>query len=259
MKACERFSRAENFMVYYGEKNLPEELSRFDISIVEPSAYGIDDIAKLRNGENVVLGYIGIMEIRPEQEEFDTFENCLLKIDDNYMVNERFGTYFVDLRCNEWIGHLRKKIGCLLEEYKFDGLFLDTIGNAEDPLIPVNTRYELFERTTGFLTGIKNDFPNCVLVQNNGLESLINYTRDKIDGVCWENIEFKRGIVNKWNKAVAERLSRFKSESDLKVMLLTEESKQEKKIRKFASRRGFLYYNAPRDYINFSKETRFAK
>ncbi len=250
MNAKDKFLNAKNFTVFYGKGSL-KELSGYDIAIIEPMAQDISSIRQLRNSGKIVLAYLSVMEIRPEQAEFKLHKENLLKIDDEYIVNHEFKTYYADLRAKDWMRHLYRKVEIYLTEYGCDGIFLDTIGNLEDYRIPVNMKYILIEEAIGFLEKIKTHFPNSILVQNNGMGLLLNYTKTLIDGVCWENTSFKRGIIGKFNRLITRKLKRLRAEYNTSIFLLTEESSQTEKITRFANRNGFLYYNAPVDYISF--------
>jgi hypothetical protein len=141
------------------------------------------------------------------------------------------------------------KARAYLTEYHCDGLFLDTIGNLEDFRIPINTKYTFIETAVELLETIKIDFNHPFLIQNNGLGLLLNYTKHCIDGICWENVGFRHGVAGKFNRVIVKKLRDLQKETGMKVFLLTEESRQTRKLQRFSEQNHFLYYNAPKDYL----------
>ena len=248
MGSSDKFRNAKTFSVYYG-KGCPDKLAAFDIAVIEPMAQEISCVRNLQEKGVAVFAYLSVMEVRPDQKEFDLHFQDLLKIEGEFVLNHEFETYYTDLRSEEWKRHLYEKAEAYLNDYGCDGLFLDTIGNLEDPRIPTNMKYIFIEETVALLEKIKKDHPESMILQNNGLGLLLQYTKTYIDGICWENICFKRGMVGKINKVIIKRLREFQEEVQLRVLLLTEESGQHRKIAKFAGRNGFLYYDAPKDYM----------
>jgi hypothetical protein len=244
----ETFRNAKSFVVYYG-KDCLQEMTRFNIAILEPMAQDIGAIRELQNKGTTVLAYLSVVEARPEQVGFHLHKDNLLTVKDEFLMNNDFHTYYADLRSERWMRHLYQKTEMYLTEYGCDGLFLDTIADLEDCRIPVNIKYSLIETAVAFLETTKKNFDHPLLVQNNGLGLLVQYTKDCIDGVCWENPAFRHGITGKINKVIFRRLKTMQKDISLKVFLLTEESAQSRKIGKFAERNNFLYYDAPADYI----------
>jgi len=248
LTAKETFLNAKNFSVYYGKDSL-NELLRFDIAIIEPMAQNIATIRVLQEKGVLVFAYLSVVEVHPEHAEFNLYKDSLLKVESDLVMNQEFHTYYADLRAEKWMRHLYRKADIYLTEYGCDGLFLDTIGNLEDARIPANTRYALIEAAVAFLEKIKKNFNRSLLIQNNGLGLLLHYTKDSIDGICWENPRFGHGITGRINKVVTKKLQNLQTEKNMKILLLTEESEKRAKIMRFASQNRFLYYNAPHDYI----------
>ena len=250
MTIKETFHNAKTYSVYYG-KDCLEELQRYDIVIIEPMAHKIPAIADLRKRGIVVFAYLSVVEAHPEQIGSHLRKENLLTVQGEPLTNDEYQTYYADIRSEEWLKHLYKKAETYLKEYQCDGLFLDTIGNLEDPRIPVNIKYDLIETAVTFLENIKKRFNQSLLIQNNGLGLLLQYTKDYVDGVCWENMSFRHGLTGRFNKVIWKKLKAYQTETGLKVFLLTEDSEHPGKAMKFARKNDFLYYNASKDYIKF--------
>lgn len=248
MTAKEKFLSSKSFSVYYG-KGCVKELAKFDIAIIEPLAQDVGTIIAMQKEGILVFAYISVMEVHPEQAEFNLHKNDLLKIEGESVQNKEFHTFYTDLRCEKWMMNLYRKVEIYLTEYGCDGLFLDTMSNLEDARIPVNTKYLLIESAVAFLEKIKKDFNQPLLIQNNGTGLLIHYTKGSIDGVCWENPSIRLGITGRVNKVITKKLNDLRTEINMKIFILTEESGQKSKIIRYAKRNNYLYYDAPKNYL----------
>ncbi len=251
MTARDDFHKADSFAVYYG-KGCIEKMKAYDIAVVEPEAQDFMSIVELKKSGTVVLAYISVVEATQQQADSILTREDLLCSGSETLMNAEFHTYYADLRRERWLKHLTQKAEMCLAEYGCDGLFLDTIGDLEDYRIPVNTRYELIGQAVEWIGAVRRDLNNPILVQNNGLGLLLHYTKEYIDGVCWENTGIRKGAAGKFDRVVLKKLRAAREENGVKILLLTEESKKSDKIRKLAVRNHFLYYDAPGDYIRMA-------
>jgi hypothetical protein len=256
-----RFFTAENYAVLYSG-GFEEELSLFDIAIVEPSARDRTSLQIIRKNGTVVLAYVSAMEVHQWSDEFKFLKSSdYLKSGGQPMINHNYGTYIADLRSKTWKNLLYHKIGRLLLSSGYDGIFVDTIGDIESPQINEGLKDELAITAAEFFSQIKEISKDSIIVQNNGLEKLCLYTSGIIDGICWENPPFAIKDSRLWVRQVLERIERVRAESRLKIMLLLEEFEDSKSSGKGqfedslkialdeASRRDFLFYRAPLMYI----------
>lgn len=252
----DQLSMAKNYALYYGYGRI-EELSLFDIAIVEPKGVTLTDIQKLKNNNTLVIAYLSFIEVHPyEPIFFDLEDEDFIFVNGKKLMNESFGTYIVNLKSKKWIQHLLKEI-----EYRFltlgvDGIFLDTIGDIEMTLLPPSMKEKQLKRAVNFLYTIRLLYSKHLIIQNNGLEDVCLKTAPYIDGICWENppltLEGSRG----WVKKIIERLNKLQSQHSIKIFLLLEETLEHSRrgykiAQKQAKANNYLLYNAPKQYVAF--------
>jgi len=246
-----RLSRIKSFIVYYGEGQI-SNLSSFDAAIIEPGHHKKQSTQKLKNSHTLTFAYLSIFELNPANSEFSYYEKFALKDPSNpdkIFINQNFLNPYMDLRNKEWTNYLYRKIHQLSDDYSFDGIFLDTLGNIEDTQIPDNIMYAQILALCDFLKRIRKDFPDLLLIQNNGHAVLLNYTLQFIQGICWENPFASTRKEKKLTKAIAKRLESVKKKNQICVLLLTEKSSRKPFFSRLSKRYNFLYYDAQKDYL----------
>ena len=245
---------AKNYALYYGHGR-ERELSQFDMAIVEPLGQTSVALKKIQEAGTLVLAYLSIMEIHSDSLDVDFLkEEDLLAGPGGPLKNEQYGNWIVDLRSKRWNHMLRQKVESLLCA-GYDGIFLDTIADVE--LVPVSPdcRTELIFAAAGFIADIKKEYCEHVIVQNNGVERLCLMTAKLIDGICWENPPFDKTESAAWLKEVIRRLKRLHDEEKIAVFLLMQKENEARnnnrnwRAREVANQHGFLFYEAPRDYV----------
>lgn len=242
--------KANNFVLYYGHGKV-EELSRYDIAIVEPAGQSTEGIKRMQDSDTLVLAYISVIEIAEYAADFRLLEaKDFLHANNTILRNGQYGTYLIDLRSYRWQRLLLQKINNLFSA-GYDGLFLDTIGDIEDPMIPSTTKDELIIAAINFLKEIKGRYSDHILIQNNGLEKLCLYTASMLDGICWENPPVDRRDNKNWVKEINSRLQKLQKDLNTKVFILFEENMKIDAVKeeKQAKERGFLFYQAVKGYV----------
>lgn len=250
----EKFRLAENYALYYGYGNV-EQLTRFDVMIVEGTGFNERQFQDLKASKKIVITYISVMEVHPNEAIFhELSEDDFLFVDGEQLRNEAFGTNLVNLQSKKWIDHLLGKAHHLLTELEADGLFLDTIGNIEWPSIPLSIQQKQLNAAINFLHVLKMLYAEHLIIQNNGLEMVSMGTAPYIDGICWENPQFSLPECKDWTDKMVQRLSFLRNEYQLKVFLLLEETPEKKRkayssVKEVATNNDFLLYIALRDYV----------
>jgi len=246
-----RLSRIKSFIVYYGEGQI-STLSSFDAAIIEPNHHKKNSIQKLKSTHTLTFAYLSIFELNPSNPEFSYYEKFALKDPSNpdkILINQDFLNPYMDLRNKEWTNYLYRKIHLLGNDYSFDGIFLDTLGNIEDTQIPDNIMYAQILALCDFLKRIRKDFPDLLLIQNNGHAVLLNYTIQFIQGICWENPLASTRGEKKLTKAIAKRLESMREKHQICVLLLTEKTSRKPFFSRLSKKHNFLYYDAQKDYL----------
>lgn len=239
------FNNARNFAVHYGPNQL-KKLSNYDIVVVESKGHMAEDVKILKNSVMEVFGYISIFEIDQQQEEYEEFSDHILR--DGLKSSNSSGRIFMDLRSKLWMEFLYNKVQKMVEN-GYTGIFIDTLSYIEENINSDRIMFAQILALCDFLDRIKSDFKDIKIVQNNGFAVILNYTKIYLDGICWENPQSFNIIMKKLNKKVIRRINTISKEHNLKVFLLTEETKNEKYFKKMAEKNKYLYYDAPKDYI----------
>lgn len=245
----DRLLLARNYCLYYGMGSI-EELARFDVAIVEPNALCIGELKQIKARNTVVLTYLNIVEIHPNEPIFQELsEEDFLFVDGKPITNERNGTYLVNLQSKKWVDYLLKEVHRHLLVLDSDGLFLGTIGDLEFTTIPFSLREKQLEAAVNLLSVLKLLYPHYLMIQNNGIERVCLRTAPYIDGICWENPPLSLPDNKEAVEAITRRLSQLVKQYELKIFLLIEENTENKRnsyaaAKKFAQEQDFLLYYA---------------
>ncbi len=244
---------AQNFVVYYGYGK-EDELSVFDLVVVESQGQTRDSVRKLQDKGTLVLAYLSVMEIQSFALEYALLkeEDFLhgLGEDGEKLTNEAYSTYLLDLSSARWQRLLLHRAGQLINS-GYDGFFLDTIGDIDTSLVPIAFHSSQLMGAASILKQLREAFPEHLLIQNNGLERLYKCTAMYLDGICWEIPPDYIGADENWVRQAWRRIDYLKKEIDLRVLLLLDRDSKEagKMVRDIATENGYLFYRAPREYI----------
>lgn len=239
---------ARNFAVHYGMNNI-KALSEYDLAVIEPKAHHTEDIHILKNNATAVYGYLSLFEIDPQQPEFDIFQSQILRKEDISRDGECCRRYFMDLRSAAWIEYIHVKAGKMLRESGFDGIFIDTVAYIEECLYMESVMFNQLLAVCDFFKSIRSDFPGAGIILNNTLGIALNYTKELIDGVCWENPLAGTSQQKRLNRRIVSHLNEIRKKNDMRVMLLTENSADTKYFSRLAEKYNYMYYDAPSNYI----------
>ncbi len=239
-------SEAKNFAVYYGRDNI-DRLKGFDILVVESAAWNKNSLSMLKHKNKLVIAYLSMIEVSVDSSFFGLLnEEDFIKHNKKILVNEEYNTCLASLKSDKWKAILCEQFRNLLNE-GYDGLFLDTLGDIIHFEMESRLKNELIMEASSFLLKLKTLFPDHILIQNNGLE-IANYTSLYLDAICWENPPLSGKKLTRWSKSIVKYLSGLQKERDMKILALTENYTVDI-VKRFAEKKGFLHYNAPKGYI----------
>ena len=249
-----RFSSAKNYALYYGCGGA-NQLTQYDIAIVEPSGHSADSILEMKSSGTLVIAYLSVLEIPPWSEDLGRLKTRdLLHLNGQPYLNQEFGNFWVDLRSSRWVNLLLERVDYLLDKVGYDGLFLDTIGYVESRLLSSDLRNKLQSAAVKIICKIRKRFPKCLLIQNCGLEDLFKRTAGYLDGICWENPPFNQLASQAWAAQIICILEQEKKSHNLQVFLLVERNHLSAQdfylVEKVAHDKQFLVYNAPTNYTD---------
>lgn len=227
------FNSCKNYSLYYGADNC-ESLSAYDAVIVEPQGQNKESINKMHAKGTLVIAYVSIMEIF---EGFPSYkflsEDDFIKIENKRVMNEDFNTFLVDLRSKRWNSILLHHIGDLILNRKYDGIFLDTIGDIEFSIFSRQLQEQFICEAVNLIIKIRELCDDIIIIQNNGLNKLIDATFKYVDGVCWENAMFGSPDGADWLNHITHKLINLWNKERIKVLLLYEE--KDKKLQEYDS------------------------
>jgi hypothetical protein len=255
MKSRLKMEQLNNYALYYGTGK-EAELANFDLAIVEPLGQTRSSIQFMHEKETLVIAYISVIEIHPTNLLFGLLKDeDFLSMNGQRLMNKEYGTYLLDLHSTRWIGLMNHHIGKLLMNELYDGIFLDTIGNVGMHQIPQSIQFSQEEAAISWVKQIRNIFPETIIIQNNGLESLCLNVATWIDAICWENPPLEDHSSKEWNEVIITRLAQLKKEFGIQTLLLLEqindeESNKRRLAREVASTYDFLVYFAPYQYVS---------
>lgn len=255
MKSNSSLKNINSFAVYYGRNNV-EKLSNSDLVIVEPLGQSESNIKHLKKKGSIVIGYISLLEIPKYLPEYKYLrEEDFLKIDGERVVNEEFDNYLVDLRSKRWKAMVIQKIGNLILNKDYDGVFFDTIGDIEFDIIPDGIKDSLISAFVDLLLEIRELFRDCIIIQNNGIVELIKYTGALIDGVVWENPNLDAFDSVDLKSEIIEYINLLRRTYNMEVFFLFDKGHVSKNGKSYgvidsACREGdLLIYVAGKDYL----------
>ena len=181
-----RFKQAGSYYCYYGADRVPE-LSHYDINILHIPAQSPENVRKLSGLGVVTVGYISVGEDEhlrvgngkgPGGKASWYFDRDK---DGQPDSNTTWRSYFANAGDPEWRKDRLLEAKKLVEEYGFDGFFLDTI---EVPDIYPESRPGMIQ----LVEELRHAFPDKVIVVNRAFH-LLSEPRisSNIDGVMFES------------------------------------------------------------------------
>ncbi|MHB1980264.1 MAG: endo alpha-1,4 polygalactosaminidase [Sulfobacillus sp.] len=244
--------RVRSYTVYYGYGPL-QGIDQYELAILEPAGWRAADIAQLKARGVKVLAYVGAMEAAPHIVEKVRLQNRdLLRTEGKPWLREEFGTYVVDPRSTLWKRHLLGQLTAL-SQAGWDGVFLDSLGDVEDPVVAADTGW-LLSATAELVRLARSVFPDKLVVMNNGLWLLLPLVASYLDGVCWEGTLSEEELKAPWAQLTLDTLLQYANSQGLMPMLLSlvepgaTSDRQLDYLRQLARTFGFLHYAAPCDY-----------
>jgi hypothetical protein len=182
----ERFRDAKSYYCYYGPDKL-SELSQYDIGILHVPAMKPENVATLNKLGVVTVGYISVGEDEtlrdgdgqgPGGKASWYFDKDR---DNQPDKNGVWGSYFANAGDPKWRADRVAEARRLVDEYGFDGFFLDTI---EVPDLYPDSRPGMIQ----LVQELRQAFPDKVIVANRAFNLLKEpAVSSNIDGIMFES------------------------------------------------------------------------
>lgn len=244
--------RVRSYTVYYGYGPL-QGIEQYELAILEPNGWRAADVAQLKARGVKVLAYVGAMEAAPHIiDKLRLQSRDLLRVSGEPWLREEFGTYVVDPRSALWKHHLLEQLTAFAHA-GWDGVFLDSLGDVEDPVVAQDTGW-LLPAAADLVRLARSVFPDKWVVMNNGLWLLLPLVASYLDGICWEGTLSDEELKAPWAQMTLDALLQYSNTLGLVPMLLsliepsTNSDQQLEYLRTLARKFGFLHYAAPFDY-----------
>ncbi|MCM0647207.1 endo alpha-1,4 polygalactosaminidase [Clostridium swellfunianum] len=220
----EQFKNAKDYILYYGIGK-EEELSKHDIAIVEPLGQTKETLDLMHKQGTLVIAYVSAIEISKHFPMFNLLkQEDFIHVNDNPLKNEEFETYLLNIGSKRWSSMLIQHIGNLIVNENYDGIFLDTLGDIEWSVLPEGLRNDMLLSARKLLNTIRGLFEDIIIIQNNGMHQVLNYTFEFIDGLCLENPKLELSDTSDWVQASIDKLKALRKDYAIKVLLLYEEN-----------------------------------
>lgn len=242
-----------DFVVYYGQGPLPG-LERYDVAVLEPRGWTRQALMDLRRTGVRVLAYLSVLEVAEwELASTGLAAGDLLRIDGQPWQRPQFDTVVVDPRSERWRRHLEGRTADLVAA-GWDGLFVDGLGDLEDPLVRGQLAWLLPAAAT-LMAALGAHSAGRLVVMNNGIWSILPWVAAYLDAVCWEVDEAPTAVGDAHIGAALDRLAGEAVRHGLGRWLLSvvpegapDGERRRAAFTAFATSMGFLSYVAPCDY-----------
>jgi endo-alpha-1,4-polygalactosaminidase (GH114 family) len=234
----------KNYVLYYGVGK-EEKLSDYELAIVESLGQTEQSIRSLKEHQTTVLAYVSFLEVHAMSYGYERLgAEDYLSWDGTLIENHSFQTKLVSLQSKRWQSILLDFLQDLIEQQRYDGIFIDTLADIEYFDLPEELRNSLLNGAAALLKMIRERYPNIIIIQNNGFEYLYRCTASYLDGICIEN---PRVI----SRSFVDKLCFLKKVYGLEVLLLTNRqpgARQVNQLLKVAKQYGFPIYHASTGY-----------
>lgn len=173
--AREHIREIENYIVYYGEGRA-DELSRYDLAIIQPETLDKAGLKLLHRKGTLVVAYLSIGEVELYRPWFIDG-----RVDPGWILgkNEVWGSYFIDASQPGWQELMASVTGDYIAQ-GFDGVFLDTVDTVD--VYPETT-----DGMIALIHGLRTAYPDALIIQNRGF-SVIDAVASDVNAVMFEDL-----------------------------------------------------------------------
>ncbi|MFQ5603955.1 MAG: endo alpha-1,4 polygalactosaminidase [bacterium] len=175
--------KINNWVCVYNDRTAPADLKKFDLAVLDADAH--PDLQGLKNSQTVLVGYVSLGEVGTYRWYWPQIANKPWVV----QKNPNWDSYFIDVRAPEWQQWLISKIIPNVLAQGFDGIFLDTIDNAEylEKYHPGIKYPGAQQSMIALIRAIRKRFPDIFIIANRGFSLLDEMGRD-IDGIVAESL-----------------------------------------------------------------------
>ncbi len=179
-------ARYSPYAVCYAKVS-PDQVQNYELVIVEPDFYSVEEIAALQATGTTIIAYVTLGEVDENRWYYPKLaERGFLG------KNENWNSFYLNLEDQISRNVILNQVLPKIMGKEVDGLFLDTI----DAVAPVTNRSHLQPYMVQLIKSIREKYPEEIIIQNAGL-FLLEHTEEAVDAFMTESLasdyEFSTG------------------------------------------------------------------
>ncbi len=239
----------KNWVCNYNERANPQDLVKFDLIVLDADSH--PDLRLLKTNNALLIGYLSLGEVGDYRWYWPEIKDKPWVLAKNPTWDSRM----IDVRSKEWQNMVLNKIIPRILQDGFNGLFLDTIDNAEylEKYHPQQTLPGSEAAMVQLIKRIRTTFPGIYLIVNRGF-SLTEKIAASVDAIVAESlfseVNFDKNTVQLRSIAdispIIKKLSRAANRFHLQILTLDYFDKQKPenidKLITSARQNGFVPY-----------------
>lgn len=233
-----------DYLLYYGPA-VPDLLQRYDLAILAPEGWAPADRAPAQAHGTRLLAYLSVLEVPATGAPPEN----VLRIGGRPWRNARWATWVCDPRHPATQRDVLERAAALRSD-GWDGLFLDTLTDAESPDLPPGLQAQTVPAAARLVRALATAWPSGLRVQNWGFGPLLPLVAPWIHGLCWEDFPYvalAAGTASPYLD-LARRLQRWAAKSRLALLGLNAAPADPLLAASVARTWGFAWYGAPGQY-----------
>lgn len=157
------YTGTTRFLVYYGADDDPA-IADYDVAVLDAEADGALLARRARSA--TFLGYLGLCEIHTRRSYFAELAEQGVLIERNPSWPD---AWYVDFRSERWRKHVLERLVPELLRRGFEGVFLDTLDDAEHLELRDRARFAgMVEHAAELVREIRRRFPRTQIMVNRG-------------------------------------------------------------------------------------------
>jgi uncharacterized protein (TIGR01370 family) len=178
--------RAEDtvrWAVCYSDRPSPFDLARYDVVVLDPDRR--PNLGPMSDRRRTILGYLSLTQMGRERAQFRELSSVGVVLDEHPIWR---GAHYLDFRRPEWTRVVIEEIVPRMLSAGFNGLFLDTLDDAEFLEQQDAVKFRGMRRAAVQLVlAIRHNFPHIVLMANRGY-ALMPDIAGSLDMVLGESV-----------------------------------------------------------------------
>ncbi len=262
--APDRLAGVRSYALYYGgiDDAALDALATYDLVVVHPGLFRMGaekGLARLHAKGCRILGYLSCFEVAD-------WAHYKGRVPEEWNVRVNGETW------RPWGGNRAASLAVpgfrdlLVELVRddilakgFDGVFMDTLADLDNPALPEAQRTAELAGLGTFLSALRAAAPGAILVANWTLQKTLPAVAPHVDAVCWENFAYgplTDPSSKAWMEGIRKRLADEADRHPFRVIALwncdvppPNWEAQKAAVRDIADTWGYLFYPCTGNYL----------